>query len=129
MSTYEHLIQLQGQQDIAVGDTVLVFPFRSYINGNPFFNPKMAAFNQGTVKSVRMEGWYSVNCPDSSQEFVWPSTHVTLLKKKETKKVVRLNSQYTADVYADKVVVGCQTFTIERLREILDVATELGKQS
>ena len=37
---------------------------------------------------------------------------------------VRLNDEYTAEVYKDKVVVGCQTFTIEQIKKILDVAVK-----
>jgi hypothetical protein len=36
-----------------------------------------------------------------------------------------LNDQYSAKVYKDKVVVGCQTFTMDKVKEILDAGNKL----
>lgn len=38
-----------------------------------------------------------------------------------TKKIaVKLNDEYTAEVFKDKVVVGCQTFPIDIIQKLLD---------
>jgi hypothetical protein len=38
---------------------------------------------------------------------------------------VGLNEQYSARVYKDKVIVGCQTFTIDKVKDILDANKKL----
>lgn len=40
---------------------------------------------------------------------------------------VILSDSYTAKVYADKVKVGCQTFAINKIREILKASEKLAK--
>lgn len=129
MSKFEHLLLLQRQQGIEVGDTVKVYPFASYINNNPYFNEKMKAFREGVVVHVQPDGRYSVRCDGAEINYQWPATHVVLHRKKEVKRSVTLNSEYTAHVYADRVVVGCQTIHIDRIRDILDVAIDLGRKS
>lgn len=43
----------------------------------------------------------------------------------ESSEEVILNASYTAKVYADKVEVGCQTFPIDKIREIVKVSEKL----
>lgn len=40
-------------------------------------------------------------------------------------KVIRLNNEYSAEVSKGKVKVGCQTFPIEKIQEILDAHSKL----
>lgn len=42
-----------------------------------------------------------------------------------TSKKIVLNNQYEAVIYKDKVVVGCQTIPIEKVKEILKISEEL----
>jgi len=46
--------------------------------------------------------------------------HVTVAKIENKKPIkVELNPDYTAKVYSDKVVVGCETFPIDKLDELV----------
>lgn len=55
-------------------------------------------------------------------DFVWSEYFLQPYEK--TKKVV-LNKEHTAEVYKDKVMVGCQEFPISKIEEILLAAKSL----
>jgi hypothetical protein len=53
------------------------------------------------------------------------SVPVALLVEKPTHKTVVLNDSYEAVVSKEEVKVGCQTFPIEKVKEILAAHAEL----
>jgi hypothetical protein len=48
-------------------------------------------------------------------------------ERQPTSGEVKLNGDYTAEVTKDKVVVGCQTIPMDKVREIVELADKLGK--
>ena len=57
----------------------------------------------------------------SLQEFL----RTLLIMKPNLSTNVILNEDYTAEVFVDRVVVGCQTFSIEQIKQILNEAEKL----
>lgn len=51
-----------------------------------------------------------------------------MVKPKKEFVEVELNSRYTAEVYKDKIVVGCQTFPTSILDKLADALEEIEKQ-
>lgn len=43
-----------------------------------------------------------------------------------TKKTVKLPGTYLAEVYSDKIVVGCQTIPADTVRKLFETAMETG---
>jgi hypothetical protein len=67
-----------------------------------------------------IEKTHILTCPDKAYE-------TTLVWEKLDNKV-KLNSEYTAEIIGEEVKVGCQTFPLSRVKEIVRVAESLTKK-
>lgn len=85
------------------------------------YNIIISGVSSGCVDSVVERDGYCVYI--SSGVFSIPIECVT--KIMPDYKELKLNDQYTANVYKDKVEVGCQTFTINQVKEILKLSEDL----
>ena len=57
-----------------------------------------------------------------------PITCLEVISTKPKSVNVRLNSEYTAEVHKDKIVVGCQEFDIDILDKLFDALTEVSER-
>jgi hypothetical protein len=53
------------------------------------------------------------------KKYRFPAQYLKLIEKKPTPAIVKLNENYKAEIYKDKVVVGCQEFPISVIDKLV----------
>tara|TARA_R110002167_G_scaffold98020_1_gene258226 strand:- start:6688 stop:7332 length:645 start_codon:yes stop_codon:yes gene_type:complete len=70
-------------------------------------------------KELEKNGEFAVGV--SGKGFFIPLSYIKLAPKFQS---LKLNDEYTARIYGDKVVVGCQTFDIDTIKKLAKVVDE-----
>lgn len=134
MKTPEELLReayttMQDAWGIEVGDTVRVL--RKVVEnemGWPIRNGIDQNTSVGKVGEVTEVSKYGIVVSIESvgiMDYTYPFFVLELVSKKPKSIKVNLNAAYEAEVFKDKVVVGCQTFPLGVVEAILKASKEL----
>ena len=123
----EAYITMQAACGIEVGDTVRITRKAADFEmgwGEDWAGDKMIALvgKTGVVSKVhdkRPNGGFKVH------DWYFPFFVLELVSKKPRSIKLRLSDDYDAQVFKDKIVVGCQTFPISAVEAILRASKEL----
>lgn len=74
---------------------------------------------------TEMEIQYYIGLNAYYDGWAFPITCLEVVKAKPAYQTVRLNDQYSAEVYKDKITVGCQTFDADVVGKLIEALTEL----
>ena len=123
----ETYITMQAACGIEVGDTVRITRKAADFEmgwGEDWAGDEMIALvgKTGVVSKVhdhRPNGGFKIN------DWYFPFFVLELVSKKPRSIKLRLSDDYDAQVFKDKIVVGCQTFPISAVEAILRASKEL----
>lgn len=114
---------MQENCGIEVGDKVRILRMPKYHeNGwsagvNPYMEEYIGQIY--TVTAIRSDWGFSLD------NWWWPFFVLELVEKAPKTKTIKLNDTYTAVVHKDKVVVGCQTFSHDVVKQLANAVGEM----
>lgn len=124
MNTKQAYKTLQKASGIKVGDTVRVLRRAlSYEMGwGTNWVSDMSKYIGRDFKVSRVHDTDGVLLND---KWLFPFFVLEVVKSKPAFVKVKLNDEYTAEVYSDKIVVGCQTFDTSIARNLLKAVDKM----
>ncbi len=119
--------KLHAQCGIEKGDSVkLLRLFGDHEMGFGHICGSAADASVGSVYEVSNNDGHTIQL---SNRYHYPFFVLEVVKKAIQPITVKLNSEHNAVVSKDGVVVGCQTFTLAKIDELVAAVAEVRKQS
>jgi hypothetical protein len=84
---------------------------------------------EGVVKAVGRVNGVRIDFDDEDVNgFVFPAQVLEFVSRAPEYKEMKISKDYSAKVYADKIVVGCQTISITNFKKLQKLVNEMTKK-